>query len=86
MDDIQQSEDKEIEEATAEESAHSQVRNLDQCDTTYSSSQFRYGGNESQEHQTDPHPAQACFLGDNIAISGQLCPGEENDDETDEKF
>ena len=61
---------KQIKEAASHESAHGEIRNLDQGDGAYSGSKFGDRGDESDEHQTDPYPAQACPLRYNIPISG----------------
>ena len=86
MQNIQQSQDEQINGAASKENAYSQVRRtirkINQGNSAYPGDQFGHGGDCSKKQQPYPDPSHTRLLANGIPIPNCLCSREQDDDKT----
>jgi hypothetical protein len=83
---IEDCQNAEVEDATAQKGAQSEVGNSDQSNGTYPGNELRQRGSDSEEYEANPDTAESCFFSDNIGILGGFCSSKQDDDKANNKL
>ncbi len=75
MEHVQHHDDHQVEHAAAERIAHGDIGRVGHCHGANARGELGERGDAGEQHETDPRAAETGFLGNGVAVTGQLAPG-----------